>query len=128
MIYEGIDIHKRYSVVSLINERVECLETQRVMKEKLEFERIMERYRGERFRAVIEAGLNWGVIYDMLSEIEGMESMKVANASQIKAIASAKIKTDRIDSKILGQLLRLDFISEIYVPDKRTRVLKDIIN
>lgn len=127
MIYEGIDIHKRYSVVSLINERGECLETQRVMNEKLEFERIMERYRGERFRAVIEAGLNWGVIYDMLSEIEGMESMKVANASQIKAIASAKIKTDRIDSKILGQLLRLDFIPEIYVPDKRTRVLKDII-
>ncbi|MDI6701288.1 MAG: hypothetical protein QME48_08715 [bacterium] len=34
MIYGGIDIHKRYSVVSLINERGECLETQRVMNEK----------------------------------------------------------------------------------------------
>jgi hypothetical protein len=33
MLYGGVDIHKRYSVMSVINERGECLETKKTCQE-----------------------------------------------------------------------------------------------
>jgi len=126
MLYGGIDIHKKYSVMSVINERGECLETKRFENNRTELQEILDRYKGEKFKAVIEAGLNWGVMYDMLWEMEGIVDVKLANASKVKAIASGKIKTDKIDSKILGQMLRMDYIPEVWVPDNPTRVLREV--
>ena len=37
---------------------------------------------------------------------------------RLKAIAQARIKTDSIDSKILADLLRSDFIPESYIAPK----------
>lgn len=75
---------------------------------------------------MIETGLNWGVMYDILWEREGIVDVKLANASKIKAIASNKITTDKIDSKIPGQILRMDYIPEVWVPENPTWVLREV--
>ena len=41
-----------------------------------------------------------------------------------KAIAEAKVKTDKIDAMILAQLLRCDFLPTVWIPDAKTRVLR----
>ena len=51
----------------------------------------------------------------------------LANANKLKAIASAKVKTDRVDSTIMAQLLRLNFIPEAYVVDPEIRELRDLM-
>jgi hypothetical protein len=38
-----------------------------------------------------------------------------------KAIASAKVKTDKVDAKALAQLGAADFVAEVWVPDVPTR-------
>jgi len=44
-----------------------------------------------------------------------------------KAIASAKVKTDKVDAKILAHLLRTDLVAESYVPPKQIREIRALI-
>ena len=44
----------------------------------------------------------------------------VANPMQVKAIAHAWIKTDKIDAGILAQPQASSFLPEVWVPDDRT--------
>ena len=44
----------------------------------------------------------------------------VANPLQVKAIAHARIKTDRIDAGVLAQLRAADFLPEAWLPDAET--------
>jgi transposase len=64
------------------------------------------------FTAVLEAGRSSYVMADLLRELGG--EVKIANALQVRAIAHARIKTDKRDSRTLAQLLRADLIPEIY--------------
>jgi transposase len=51
----------------------------------------------------------------------------VANSMQVKAIAHARIKTDKIDAHILAQLLRADFIPEVAMPGEDTWALRQLM-
>jgi transposase len=48
----------------------------------------------------------------------------VSNPSKTRAIAEAKVKTDKVDAKILAQLLAADFLPPVWLPDERTRGLR----
>jgi transposase len=48
----------------------------------------------------------------------------VGNPLKTKAIAEAKVKTDKIDAMILAQLLRCNFLPTVWIPDAKTRVLR----
>jgi hypothetical protein len=66
-------------------------------------------------RVVMESTGNlWLNIYDALDS----RKIKVvlANPMKMKAIASARVKTDKVDARILAHLLRADLVAESYVP------------
>ncbi|MDG7042141.1 MAG: transposase [Nitrososphaerota archaeon] len=69
-------------------------------------------------RAVMEStGPYWLNIYDRLEEVH-IPLVMLANPLRTRAIASARIKSDEIDARILAHLLRADLIPESYVPSK----------
>jgi transposase len=41
-------------------------------------------------------------------------AIKIAHPNEVKAIARAKIKTDKWDSEVLAHLLRMNMIQEVY--------------
>jgi hypothetical protein len=51
----------------------------------------------------------------------------VANSMQVKAIAHARIKTDKVDAHILAQLLRAGFIPEVTMPEAKTWELRQLV-
>lgn len=51
----------------------------------------------------------------------------VANPMQVKAIAHARIKTDKIDAGVLAQLHASGFLPEVWVPDERTERLRRLV-
>ena len=53
--------------------------------------------------------------------------MKLSNPLRTKAIAEARIKTDRIDAKTLATLLRGDLVAESYVPTRKNRERRALI-
>ena len=48
----------------------------------------------------------------------------MSNPSKTRAIAEAKVKTDKVDARILAQLLAADFLPPDWVADERTRMLR----
>jgi transposase len=48
----------------------------------------------------------------------------VSNPSKTRAIAEAKVKTDKVDARILAQLLAADFLPPVWLPDERIRSLR----
>ncbi|WP_287196538.1 hypothetical protein [Mesorhizobium sp.] len=53
--------------------------------------------------------------------------MIVANPMQVKAIAHASIKTDKIDAGVLAQLHASGFLPQVWVPDERTERLRRLV-
>jgi len=51
----------------------------------------------------------------------------LANPLQTKAIAHGKIKSDKVDARILAHLLRSDLIPECYVPPKEMREIRSLV-
>ena len=51
--------------------------------------------------------------------------MRLAHPLKVKALAEAKVKTDKIDSETLAHLLRADLLPESYVPPRDIRELRD---
>lgn len=51
----------------------------------------------------------------------------VANPLQVKAIAHARIKTDKIDAGVLASLRAADFLPEVWVPDAETERLRRLV-
>lgn len=109
--YVGLDVHKDYCQASFVNAKG------KMVKEKV-FENnsagITELVKAtKKAHVVIESSSSSMRIYDALSKTC---RIKVAHPTKVKAIASARIKTDKIDARILAQLLRADLIPESFVP------------
>ena len=110
MYFIGVDHHKQVSVMTVLDEDGQERKNGRVPNLRRYVERFLEDCRP--FTAVLEAGRSSYVMADLLRELGG--EVKIANALQVKAIAHARIKTDKRDSRTLAHLLRADLIPEIY--------------
>jgi len=110
MDYMGIDHHKQYSHITLMDERGKKLRAGKAANYRSEVERFLNGR--QEVKAVIEAGRSSYTIVDLLDELD--IDVTIAHPKEVKAIARAKIKTDKSDSFMLAHLLRTDLIPEIY--------------
>ncbi len=127
-VYVGIDVHKKYCQATLMSEQGQIMH-------ELRFDNTTEgtnclvdlaKSVDPHVKAVVEPSANfWIRIYDKLED-EGVE-VKLSNPLRTKAIAEARIKTDRIDAKTLAYLLRGDLVAESYVPTRKNRERRALI-
>ena len=73
-------------------------------------------------QVALEATGNSDAIANLLTPLVGR--VVVSNPSKTRAIAEAKVKTDKVDARILAQLLAADFLPPVWLPDERTRSLR----
>jgi len=73
----------------------------------------------------IEATPSWYWLYDSL-EGEGFD-VKLSHPLKTKAIAYARVKTDKVDSATLAHLLRSDMLPLSYVPEKPVRLNRELL-
>ena len=50
----------------------------------------------------------------------------VGNPLRTRAIAEAKVKTDKVDADVLAQLLRCDYLPSVWQPDEDTQRLREL--
>ena len=118
--YLGIDIHKRYAQVAVMNEAGELVEEVRV--ENANLDDLAQRYAGA--KAAIEATSNYYHIYDTLSE---QLDVTVAHPKKLNLIADTDKKTDRVDAKELARMVRLNSVPESYVPTDEIREARALV-
>ena len=123
MNYVGVDYHKKYSYMVVKDENGNVAGRGTVNNTKEEVQRFLEPYRPG--MAVVEATRNWGLIYDWLDEV--LDDVALAHPLKVKAIAEARIKTDKISADILADLLRAELLPKSYAPGKETREVKSVL-
>lgn len=77
-------------------------------------------------QVALEVTFHTWAIYQILARHAGR--VVAVNAVQVKAIASAKIKTDKVDAHILAQLLRADFLPAVQMPSEQTWALRQLMS
>ncbi len=123
MLYTGIDYHRSFSYLPSMNEKAETI----IQKKLPSNEGIVGFLKsfGESMEIAIEATPSWYWLYDELED-EGFQ-VKLSHPLKIKAIASAEVKTDKIDSTTLAHLLRSNLLPLSYVPEKETRLNRELL-
>ena len=123
MHYVGVDYHKKYSYIVVKDREGKVERRGTVNNNREDLHNFLEPYRSG--KAVLEATRNWGLIYDWLEEI--LDDVVLAHPLKVRAIAEARIKTDKISADILCDLLRANLLPEAYVPTRETRDAKNIL-
>jgi hypothetical protein len=91
--YFGVDYHKKYSHGTIMDEKGKILKQGRFSNNQESVEQFLDVYGGADCLSVLEATRNWTVMHDIL---EGLTSdVTLAHPLKVKAIAEAKIKTDK---------------------------------
>lgn len=124
MKYVGLDVHKEFIYASTVDDRGKILNERKFMNSVGALSYFLENQDKET-EFVLEACGMYEPVYDRIEE-QGF-SVKVAHPLKTKAIASARIKTDSIDAKVLADLLRADLVAESYVPSKEVRELRSLV-
>ena len=122
MWYAGIDLHRETAVVALVDESGERAAARTFQCSRPE--RIVEYFLEHRpFRAVIEASCFYRWLYDLLRP---HGEVVLAHPLRLRAIWSGRAKTDKLDARVLADLLRAELIPESYVPPERYQALRDL--
>src|SRR6266516_5483335 len=127
MNYVGVDIHKKYSVLCAVDEVGKKVGEGRVEgNSEKGVARFFAGLEGPS-KAVLEACWNWGLIHDLLEEIEEVEEVVLAHPLKTRLIAEAQIKNDRLDAYALGTLLRGELVARTHIPGRETRARKNLL-
>ncbi len=117
-VFCGLDVHKESTYIIL--DSTGQVVTQRRMKNE-EIPEFLEPLKVD--RVAKEASTYIIPMYRKLTE-QGYD-VTVSHPKKTTYIAEARIKSDRVDSKALAELLRLDSLPESYIPPKELAELRE---
>lgn len=124
MLHTGIDKHKDNSFLTTVNDEGMVVKQERLKNTVAAFTEYFRSLGDEPQRAVVESTTGWYWLDDLLTSL-GIE-LVLAHAKYLKAIAYAKVKTDKIDSETLAQLLRMNYIPQAHKIERDRRDVRDL--
>jgi transposase len=123
MYYAGVDYHKSFSYCTVLDEKGKKLLQSKFNNSENEVMNLLKRY--QPCKSVMEACWNWPTMHGWLAKVS--REVYLAHPLKVKAIASAKVKTDKIDSAVLAHLLRTDLLPTAHIPSMDTYQARQII-
>ncbi len=124
MLHVGVDLHKRRAQVAVVDGGGQIVTNCRVACDRESMRGFFEQL-GEPARVVMEATSNWYWLCDLLEEMEIPVSL--SHPLKTKAIASARIKSDKIDAATLAQLLRADLLPRAHLSSAQARLDRELL-
>ena len=120
----GMDVHRSFAQVAIHEDGI----TAKSFRIDLEHDAVVAF--GQSLRpddeVVLEATGNTAAIVRLLSPFVGR--VVIANPLQVKAIAHARVKTDKVDAAILAQLHAAGFLPEVWAADDATLALRRLVS
>jgi transposase len=118
LLFAGIDLHKKYCFMTLMDQSGVVLKEAKVPNEEALLLSFFEGF-DSKIYAAVEATANWYWLIDLLNA-NGIQT-SLANPLKVRVIAESRIKTDKIDARVLANLLRMNYLPVSYIADKQTR-------
>jgi transposase len=119
----GLDVHLKNTQVTIMKLNGEIVKRERVATTKAELRRSLASVPKGSKVALESVGFCWPWI-DFLDELE--YEVLLANPLKVKYRAE-DVKTDRVDSKLLADLTRMNWLPTCYVPPGELRVLRNLL-
>src|SRR5690349_20562966 len=123
-VYVGIDVHRKRSQVAVVTKDGQVQLNKNVVNGSEPFLRLI----GDLppgTPVAFEAAFGWGWLAELLEDY-GFEAHLV-HPLRCKAIASARLKNDKVDAAILAQLLRADLLPEAWIAPPAVRALRALL-
>jgi transposase len=123
-VYVGIDVHRKRSQVAVVAEDGKVL----LNKNTVNGTETLPRLIGDLpagTPAAFEAAFGWGWLVRLLEDY-GFDPHLV-HPLRCKAIASARLKNDKVDAATLAQLLRADLLPEAWIAPQEVRQLRALL-
>jgi transposase len=118
----GIDLHRHSLTMAAVNDDGELRPPLRL--ENLNTDGIVTAVSAVTpFRAVVEATSHYRWLHNLLAP---HGTVLLAHPLRLRALVQRRSKTDRLDSQLLAQLLRLNQIPFAYIPAPRFQRLRDM--
>jgi len=124
MYYTGIDLHKFTSYLTTVDSSGAIVKQENLKNVAHNFIQYFSSIPGEH-QTTVESTMTWYWLNDLLTSIK--IPLVLAHAKYVKAIAYAKVKTDKVDSHTLAQLLRMDYIPVAHKISNENRLLRDAL-
>ena len=124
MYYTGIDLHKFTSYLTTVDSSGAIVKQENLKNVAHNFIQYFASLPGEH-KTTVESTMSWYWLNDLLTSMN--IPLVLAHAKYVKAIAYAKVKTDKVDSHTLAQLLRMNFIPVAHKISNNNRLLRDAL-
>jgi transposase len=123
-VYVGIDVHRKRSQVAVIDQGGEVLANRNVPNG---VESVLGVIGGlpPGTPVAFEAAFGWGWLVERLEDYGFAPHL--VHPLRCKAIASARLKNDKVDAAILAQLLRADLLPEAWIAPPPVRQLRALL-
>jgi transposase len=120
----GLDVHRDFCQVAIADGgRARSAGRVATTPEELE---LFARSLAPTDRVVMEATGNALAIARILEP--HVAEVVLAHAKQVRAISHARVKTDKVDAKVLADLLAAELIPKVWIGDERTRMMRRLVS
>src|SRR5271167_3827993 len=119
MIHVGVDLHQRFCYMTALEARGKIVQAGPVTNEKVALRKYFRQFRGKQVQVAVEACGFWPAFREVVEP--EVARLVLVHPQRVKAIASAKLKNDRVDSETLAHLLRCDLLPESWKADRETQ-------
>ena len=123
--YIGVDFHKQFSFVSVMDANGNILEQQQLSHLDVPGIRAFFSRFAPDASVSVEATRSWYWFVDLLQDL-GF-SVNLVHPKKTRIIAESTIKTDKIDASVLAHLDRCQFLPKAFIPDLHSRSLRELL-
>lgn len=120
----GVDLHQRFCYLTAVDASGKTCKQGQVVNEEAAL-RAWLRYLPRPRQVVVEASGFWPAFARSASAES--ERLVMVHPQRVKAIASARLKNDRVDSETLAHLSRCDLLPEAWMADEATQQLRLLV-
>lgn len=121
--YIGVDLHKKTCFITIMDSLGKIKKQTEISTDTDKVKKFFAKH--TEASVAVESTMNWIPFYENLESLGC--SVVLSNPLQTKAIASARIKNDKVDSKILADLLRTNLLPTAYIQPREIRDLKELV-
>ena len=123
----GIDLHRRTSYWTLMDNERNVLFKKNMPTSKDAIDQAIQSIgvAPKEIQAAIEPVSGWGWYSELLEE-KGLK-VNLVDVYKSKLIAGTKLKNDKVDSRILADMMRSNFLPTAYLAPKETRNLREFM-
>lgn len=124
MYYVGSDLHKEQTWFYVMDQAGNKVFSKSISNSPEVLKRFFETVPTP-FQLAVESTYNWYFFVDIAEQYA--ESVFLANSYELKSFAKRHKKTDKIDAKLIADVLRKGYLPTVTIPDKTIRGVRELL-